>query len=356
MGGRAVIARRLSNSFALAGHQILLIGSQHEKSTKTQYISDNFSITLFEFPDKKDFEMTTNFMKTRLAFLHAVQEFEPDVIHYHNTNHASIVFLLDILNQLQRKPTLICSLHDAGGIQAIKESPYSKHIIENTDLFVTPSEFMFEEIEKLGLIEPSKLKTIILGVPIASSQPRSMADRDQKKCLIVANLEPHKGIALVLAAWRVLVQRFPEATLHVVGDGPNLAFLKRYVDDLNINNSVTFEGWIEYGQIADLLNGSGLLFAPVTIPEPFGLSVAEAQMWGVPVVASALGALNEIVEDDKTGFLIPSGDIIGIVEAATKILEDKNMQHKMSFNAHKRALEHFNFERTVLEYLKLFKR
>jgi len=350
------MARRLSNAFALAGHQVLLIGSHFDKSSRIENTTDKFLIKLFEFPDKKDFELTTDFMKTRLSFLHTVQEFEPDVIHYHNTNHASIFFLLDIFNQLDRKPKLICSLHDAGGIQALKESPYSKHIIEKTDLFITPSEFMFEETQKLGLVKPSNLKTIILGVPMATSQPRLMADRHDEKCLIVANLEPHKGVSLALAAWRVLLERFPGATLHVVGDGPNLIFLKQYANSLNINESITFEGWIDYEQIIDLLNESGLFFAPVTIPEPFGLSVAEAQMWGVPVVASALGALNEIIEDDKTGFLIPSGDIIGLVEAATKILEDKIRQQTMSLNAHSRAQKQFNFERTIYEYLDLFKR
>lgn len=117
--------------------------------------------------------------------------------------------------------------------------------------------------------------------------------------LFVGRLSPEKGVATLLEAWRDL----PGVPLTVVGDGP----LRGAVEGAQGAN-LRFLGWRSGDETMKLIRGARLLVQPSVCYETFGRTIVEAFACGVPVIASRLGAMAEIVEDGRTGLHFTAGD------------------------------------------------
>jgi glycosyltransferase involved in cell wall biosynthesis len=353
-GGRALFVNNLSKSFALAGLHVLVLGDGdffEESLIEENKLLRRVNIGI---QNEKLFKLGPDSVHAMRRFLKELIEFEPDIIHYHNTNHASIVYLLSAIRKLPKRPRVVCSLHDMESVDALMTSDYAAEMISVTTYFVCPSQYIYREVIKNTQIEPSKVKIIILGVSdVDEISPEK--DRTVNQCLVVASLEAHKGTSLVLAAWPMILKKFPDAFLIVAGDGKEKIFLEEFSKTLGIERTVHFTGWLERENLIPLFKTSWLCFVPSTIPEAFGLSAAEAQIAGVPVIASNIGGLSEIIEDDESGFLVPPGNVSILVRASELVLGDAEKHLTMSINAHKRAESLFNFNRTLAQYLELFK-
>jgi glycosyltransferase involved in cell wall biosynthesis len=101
-----------------------------------------------------------------------------------------------------------------------------------------------------------------------------------------------------------------------------------------------------------VLRGSDLFLLP-SATESFGLAALEAMGCGVPVIASAAGGIPAVVEDGKTGFLAPVGDVAGMAERALRVLQDRAEHERLRRNAAARALE-FSADRVVPLYEQVY--
>lgn len=126
---------------------------------------------------------------------------------------------------------------------------------------------------------------------------------DGKYALYIGRLAPEKGVGTLLHAWTLIGQHIP---LRIVGDGPVKQALQAQAEKAHLEK-VRFEGWIPQEQVRAILKHAAFLIFPSEWYEPFGLGIAEAFACGVPVIASAKGALMETVESGKTGLhFVPS--------------------------------------------------
>ena len=120
---------------------------------------------------------------------------------------------------------------------------------------------------------------------------------------------------------------------------------------LGVDDSVSFLGKIE--AVAPLLAGADLFLLP-SQNESFGLSALEALASGVPVVASRVGGLPEVVDDGRTGVLCASGDVDGMARAAVEILADRGRWDAMSAAAAEDARRRFSLPAIVEQYERLY--
>lgn len=123
--------------------------------------------------------------------------------------------------------------------------------------------------------------------------------------LFVGRLSEEKGPQLLLPAWRALRGRVP---IRVAGDGPLLEKLAREVRDSSVALQIELTGRRTPGEVRELMLGARFLVFPSVWYEGFPMTIAEAFSCGVPVIASRLGSMAEIVEDGKTGLHFRSGD------------------------------------------------
>ena len=143
------------------------------------------------------------------------------------------------------------------------------------------------------------------------------------------------------------------ARLAIVGEGPDWAKAEELVRELVLSPHVEMIG--ETQDIVGLLSAADLFLLP-SLQESFGLSALEAMACGVPVVASRVGGLPEVVVDGETGYLHPSDAIDLMAESAYTLLSDAGLHARMAAQAAKIAVERFSADRIVPQYAELYQR
>lgn len=136
---------------------------------------------------------------------------------------------------------------------------------------------------------------------------------------VVARLEPEKGHPTLLEAWPAVLARVPNAHLLVVGEGSQREALEAQVAELGIGASVTFTG--RRDDVPAVTAALDVAVLP-SYREAQGLSILEAMALSRPVVASAVGGIPEMIEDGRTGLLVPPRDAGALAAAIVRLLTD----------------------------------
>jgi glycosyltransferase involved in cell wall biosynthesis len=155
----------------------------------------------------------------------------------------------------------------------------------------------------------------------------------------IGRLEPIKGLAFLLEAAAVLRGRLPDLRVELAGSGTCEPRLRSLASQLGIADVVTFLGWRDD---IDSLHRRWQVFVQPSIHEGLGLSVLEAMAAGRPVVASATGGLAELVEDGRTGFLVPVGAVGALVDRLGRLLDDEELRTRMGYAGWQRARDRFS--------------
>jgi len=174
-----------------------------------------------------------------------------------------------------------------------------------------------------------------------------LAPRGQKLLIHVSNFRPVKQVGQCVEVLARLARCIP-CRLVMVGDGPETRTAHERARQLGVEHDVLFVG--VQSRIEDYLSVADLLLLP-SQTESFGLAALEAMSCEVPVIASAVGGLPEVIEDRVTGRLLPPGDIEGMAAAAVEILTNRDLHQAMGQACRSRVLALFNANRVVPLYL-----
>lgn len=161
---------------------------------------------------------------------------------------------------------------------------------------------------------------------------------------IVARLIPQKGHSALLEALPRVAERFPAVRIAVVGDGPLRGELERLAERLGIEARVHFVG--HRPNAAEMMSEFDVFVHPSRW-EGFGLVFLEAMAAGVPVVATRVSAIPEIVEHGRTGLLVPVDDAAALADAVSRLLADREWARAMGQAGRERVLREFTVEAMV---------
>jgi N-acetyl-alpha-D-glucosaminyl L-malate synthase BshA len=139
----------------------------------------------------------------------------------------------------------------------------------------------------------------------------------------------------------------------LVGDGPEYGRTRELVEGLGLTDRVRFVGVVD--EVAPLLAEADLLLLP-SETESFGLVALEAMASGVPVIASRVGGLPEVVEHGVSGFLEPVGDVDAMADRALAILSDCATRNRFGRAGRERALALFDRHTVVPRYEEIYER
>jgi glycosyltransferase involved in cell wall biosynthesis len=156
---------------------------------------------------------------------------------------------------------------------------------------------------------------------VASDPP--VGDGEGDFVLFVGRLSPEKGIATLLAAWDELGGTVPQkikVPLKIAGDGPLAGQVR---DAARRNASIEWLGWQSQEQVFQAVGEAKLLIVPSDWYEGCPKTIVEAFAKGTPVVASRLGAMAEIVDDERTGALFTAGDAADLARQVSRLLADR---------------------------------
>lgn len=143
-------------------------------------------------------------------------------------------------------------------------------------------------------------------------------------------LSIEKGLKFLILAFTELLRRNKDLQLWLVGEGPQKTELRKLVDEKGISEHVTFSGFRE--NAIDLMMGMDVLVLP-SITEGTPMVMLEAMSIGLPVVASAVGEIPQIIKNGENGLLVPPSDTIELVTAIVRIHDDQNLARLMAENA-----------------------
>jgi len=181
---------------------------------------------------------------------------------------------------------------------------------------------------------PNFVSPIEYHPPTGGSCRAILAKSGHKILVHVSNFRPVKRLTDVIRIFAGVHKAMP-ATLILVGDGPDRDAAEQEADRLGLKGDVRFLGKVD--QVAELLRGSDLFLLP-SQTESFGLAALEAMACGLPVIATAVGGLPELVVSGETGFLAPLGAVDAMAAEATAILADPARHARMREAAANRAL------------------
>ena len=256
--------------------------------------------------------------------------------------------------------------------------------LKQTDLVFGCSEYITNTIRESFAMLNGCCKTVYGGVDITRFVSKNVIEEyksdNAKRLLFVGRISPEKGLHVLLEAFKNVAEQCPQAQLEIVGgegsapqeyivglsndekvaklvsfyndDGEDgyFDYLQDQLRTLDIEDRVTFYGSVPYGQLVSYYQNADILVNP-SLSESFGRSLIEAMSCCIPVVATRVGGMTDIVEDGETGFLVEADDPDGLANAMLKVLWDENLSRSMGQAGRKRILELFSWERTVEDLL-----
>ncbi len=224
-----------------------------------------------------------------------------------------------------------------------------------------------EEVRESGISEDGlkaeKLITIYNGIDLKLLNKASIEADIQKireslgfsrKGFIVttvARLHEQKGHKFLLRAVPKLISQCPNSRFVIVGDGPLKNELRDYVKQANIEDYVCFLG--NRADISDLLRISDIFVLP-SLWEGLPNALIEAMSLGVPVVATNLKGIREVIIDQNNGVLVEPGCPEALAKAILSLAHDIDMRQRLARHGYERISESFSFASTLKSYLKLY--
>jgi glycosyltransferase involved in cell wall biosynthesis len=213
---------------------------------------------------------------------------------------------------------------------------------------VAVGEASARELEEIAGLKPGSVLTIYNGVPDVAVA-RTNGDRPAQVLGWAGRLDDEKGIDILIRALADL----PGVTTVLVGDGPKRAQLEALAEECGVADRVVFAGWQDTPQA--ILQGTDIFVLPSRI-EAFPLSVLEAMLLELPVVASDVGSVSELVLSEETGVLVPSEDPIALARAVTDLLADPARRRQLGRRGREIVLERFTPQAMAREFESLYRR
>jgi glycosyltransferase involved in cell wall biosynthesis len=183
-----------------------------------------------------------------------------------------------------------------------------------------------------------------------TSHYETVKNRDEIVLGTVGRLEMVKGINYLLMAMPGILKNFPKARLEIIGDGSQTAILKELSIKLKISNSVKFFGKFE--NVIPFYTKMDIFILP-SILEGFGIVLLEAMASGVPVVATNVDGIREVVVDGESGILIPPKDPDAIAKAISQLINNPQLRKKLVENGFKRA-QQFDVQEHIMRLDNLY--
>lgn len=214
---------------------------------------------------------------------------------------------------------------------------------------ITPSEAYRQLLVRLGT-EPERLVTIYNCIErhyYDNPAPREPG----QYFLYVGRLVKEKGLDTLIKA----MARCPELTLKIVGTGPQREELETLIRDLTPGN-VELCGFLRGAELNSAYRNCLATILPCNWLETFGLTVVESFAFGKPVIASDLGALQELIDDGETGLLVPPADEQALVTAMRRLAATPARTHAMGLTAKRMVEGRFGVETFVDAHLRLYRR
>jgi glycosyltransferase involved in cell wall biosynthesis len=177
----------------------------------------------------------------------------------------------------------------------------------------------------------------------------------EKLILCVGRLVPQKGVEYFIRAIPTIAKRYPEAKFVIVGEGWSRDILEAEARASGHNKKIRFTGFASDKEVINLMNSADVLVVP-SIYEPFGIVALEGMATGVPVVASKVGGLSEVIEHDRTGFFVYPRAPESIAWGIDRVLSDPDHARWLTDNAREKLHKAYSWEAVAMKTVEVYRK
>jgi glycosyltransferase involved in cell wall biosynthesis len=268
---------------------------------------------------------------------------KPDVVHINNFKglslsvfsaakrlHLPVIFTAHDFSLLCPRANL---LHSSGEICTRPSrwcklySKIQKYLLNNKPTLVTaPSQFALDTLKASGLFEAAE--TLKVPNTIEVNNERIEKDYETFDILYVGSLSRHKGVHLLIAAFKVL--NAENIRLHIVGSGKDEEDFKNLAGS---DSRIVFHGFKEWEELLQLYQKANITIVPSLCYDNSPMVIYESFMNGTPAIGSRIGGIPEMIEEGYNGFLFEAGDVEGLRALLERLIQNPNLFKRLEAGA-----------------------
>jgi len=358
-GGSGIVGSELGKELAARGHTVHFISSA--LPTRLTELNERVRFHEVEMMSYPLFEHQpyTLALATKMSTVAEQEDLDLLHVHYAIPHSISAILARESLKPHRRLP-VITTLHgtDITLVGADRSYlPITKYALEQSDGVTAISNylkqatidtFQFDRIEVIpNFVCPSEYK------PRPDCELRQALSPDAAPILVhVSNFRPVKRPVDCVEILARVLKKTP-ARLVMVGDGSERTNAIHRARSLGVFDRCAFVG--KQPRIVDYLCAADVLLLP-SEQESFGLAALEAMACEVPVVASRVGGVPEVVDDGETGFLSETGDIEKMADDAARLLADEKFRSNMGRRARESAISRYNTDLVIPRYIEFYQK
>ena len=359
-GGSVVVAQNLAVNMAHKGHEINVF---------TTAIDSKDSIEKYE--NMTIYRYGTNFRiyNRNISFKMLVKpiKYDVDIIHVHLDES----ILAALLYAKRKKVALVVTYHgdmiDTYGGFISKTHVYFYNrlvnkLLSHANIIISPSEYYIDESIFLGkyrdkiVVIPNGINVDEFDIGYSKEECRDKLGLplNNKILLYLGVIHPHKGPDVLLKAMPKIIKEVSNTELVFVGRGTMKKELEMVSKKLGVDGRIRFAGFVEESLKPLYYKAADVFCLPSTRKhESFGIVNLEAMACGVPIVASKIGGVPDVVKDGENGLLVTPKDLDALADAIIYLLENENVRKEMGKNGRKKA-EDYSWERIAEETEKVY--
>ena len=340
---------RWGNALSQRGIEVGIFGyspyDPRDYDTQTKIFSENFQSR--SILDKAKYLTLMGKLKRVIA------GFSPDLVHAH---YGSSYALLGNLSGFQ---PFIISVWGTDVYEFPKKNMLFKYILKRNlaaaKRILSTSSAMAEETRKY-MKANRKIDVTPFGIDVEVFRKKATARPTGIVTVgTIKTLSRNYGIDLLIMAFNEVRKKCPALGLKLVigGDGEDRDYLMSLTRQLNIQNTVEFLGKIEHAKVPDILNSLDI-FVALSFSESFGVAVIEASACELPTVVSDAGGLPEVVDDNRTGFVVPIGDYKMAAAAIERLALDEGLRAKMGKAGNEKVRKFYDWNKNVSRVIEIY--
>jgi glycosyltransferase involved in cell wall biosynthesis len=279
-----------------------------------------------------------------------VRDLRPDLLHaLHLTSYGFLAAFCGV------HPALV-SVWGTDVLEAPGLSPLhyfiTRHALRRAD-HITATGLRLAEAAARYAPAGKPVTVVPYGVDLRQFQPQPREGRSAVVIGTVARLSKEKGLHYLLEAFAAVAGHHPDARLLLAGEGPERGRLERLATRLGLGERVRFLGEAPHEQVPAVLQGLDVFTMPSTY-EGFGVAALEAEAMEVPVVASNVHGIPDVVVDGETGLLVPPRDPQALAAALERLVTDAGLRRRLGRAGRAFVAEHYSWEENTAQMEALY--
>ncbi len=359
-GGSGIVGSELGRDLASRGHNVHFISSVlptrlTELSERVHFHEvEMMSYALFEH---QPYDLA---LATKMATVARAEKLDLLHVHYAIPHSISAILARESIKEKRYVP-VITTLHgtDITLVGADRSYlPITRYALQQSDGVTAVSKFLkkatietfdFDEVEVIpNFICPQHY----LRTPDAPLRSE-LAPNGETLLVHVSNFRSVKRPADCVEILAKVLETDKNVRLVMVGDGPERSAVYYRAEQIGVKENTLFVG--KQANIADYLGVSDIFLLPSEL-ESFGLAALEAQACELPVIATRIGGLPEVVNEGESGFLSDIGDVAKMAEDTLKLVKDKEMRLAFGRRGRELAVERYSTEKIIPQYIAFYER